>query len=81
MRSALDLSDSLAKILKRRRLAKKLSIYRLALLSGLDKSAIGKLEAGMRAPSVDTAFKLAKALGLPLWQLIKEAEQLHNKSV
>ena len=81
MRSVPDLSDSLAKILKKHRLAKNMSIYRLAALSGLDKSAIGKLEAGTRAPSVDTAFKIATALRLPLWKLIKEAEQLYNKSI
>jgi transcriptional regulator with XRE-family HTH domain len=74
MRTNFVLSGALIEVVKKHRLAKKLSMYKLAKLSGLDKSALGKLEAGLRAPSVDTAHKIARALEIPLWRLIKEAE-------
>jgi transcriptional regulator with XRE-family HTH domain len=71
-----ELSDSLVKVIRKHRIAKKLSMYQLAKLSGLDKSALGKLEAGMRSPSVETAHKIAKALKVPLSKLIAEAEKM-----
>lgn len=40
-----------------------LSIYRLAQLTGLSKSYLGKLERGAQAPSLETARTIAKALG------------------
>ena len=80
MSNSAELSDSLVRVIREHRLAKKFSMYQLAKLSGLDKSAIGKLEAGLRAPSVETADKIAKALGVPLWQMIREAENLRKKS-
>jgi len=73
-----DLSDSLVKVIKRRRVAKKVTMYRIAKLCGLDKSTLGKLEAGKRVPSVDTADRIARALGTSLSRIVKEAENLRG---
>lgn len=70
-----EFTDSLVKVIRKHRIAKKLSMYELAKIAKLDKSALGKLEAGMRAPSVITVHKIARALQIPLWRLIKESEK------
>ena len=74
MKATQDLSASLAKVIQKHRLAKKISMLRVAEAAGLDKTVPGKIEAGKRVPSIDTADRIAKALGVPLWKLIKEAE-------
>lgn len=80
MKATKDLSSALPKVIEKHRLAKKLSMLRMAELAGLDKTVPGKIEAGKRVPSVDTADRIAQALGVPLWKLIKEAEAIRDKS-
>ena len=80
MKPTRDLSDSLANVIEKHRLAQKMSMLRMAELAGLDKTVPGKIESGKRVPSVDTADRIAKALGVPLWKLIKEAEVNREKS-
>lgn len=43
-----------------------LSAYRLAQLSGLSQQALSKLLSGKSAPSLETARRLCKALGVSL---------------
>lgn len=73
MKPAKDLSPAFSKVLKKHRLAKGISMLKLAELAAVDKTYIGKLERGARAPTIDTANRLAQALKIPLWKLIKEA--------
>jgi len=40
--------------------------YRLAQLSGITQQQIGRLESGTREPSLETARRLAQALGRKL---------------
>ncbi len=51
-------------------------MLKLAELAAVDKTYIGKLERGARVPTIDTANRLARALKIPLWKLIKEADGL-----
>lgn len=80
MKATQELSAALASVIHKHRLAKKMSMLRMAELAGLDKTVPGKIEAGKRAPSVDTADRIARALGLPLWKLLKEAQALRDES-
>jgi len=70
------LSDAFAAVLKRHRAGKKLSKAALAERAGLHQTYIGLLERGSVNPTLDTMHNLAKALGVPLAQLIREAEEL-----
>lgn len=44
-------------------------------MAGLHQTYIGLLERRKRSPNLDTAQSIAKSLGLPLSQLIIEAEK------
>lgn len=43
----------------------------LANLSGLDRTFIGHVELGRRNLSIDNIEKMATALGVPAWKLLK----------
>jgi transcriptional regulator with XRE-family HTH domain len=51
-------------VIKRRRLYRKITIEKLAELSGLDPGNLSKIERGIRRPRADTLGKLAAALKL-----------------
>ena len=57
--------------------SKSLTIPQLATLAGMSRQAIHLLEAGKRQPSLDTAERLAKALGrkLRVFEITKDESQ------
>jgi predicted transcriptional regulator len=62
--ASLDQLDELLQQLKAAREAKGLSLADLQQLSGMDRSAISKLETGQRAnPTVETLVRYAEAVG------------------
>jgi ribosome-binding protein aMBF1 (putative translation factor) len=62
--ATLDQLHELLRQLKAAREAKGLSLADLTELTGMDRSAISKLETGQRAnPTVDTLVRYAKAVG------------------
>ena len=62
--AALDQLDELVKQLKAAREAKGLSLADVTELTGMDRSALSKLENGQRAnPTVDTLVRYAEAVG------------------
>jgi DNA-binding XRE family transcriptional regulator len=62
--AALDQLDELLKQLKAAREAKGLSLADLTELTGMDRSALSKLENGQRAnPTVETLVRYAEAVG------------------
>ena len=73
--NALNLSAAFAGIVERERLKMGISRAELATRAGLHQSYVGLLERGKRAPNLDTANAVAKALGKPLSVLIQLAEQ------
>jgi transcriptional regulator with XRE-family HTH domain len=75
----LDLSDAFAAVVKRHRTAHGLSKEALAQRAGLHQTYVGLLERCLRSPSVDTANALARALGVPLSDMIAEAEALSRR--
>jgi transcriptional regulator with XRE-family HTH domain len=75
-----DLSEkaaaSFGEKLRAARLAAELTQERLAQLSALDRSQIGKLEAGHRVPKLDTIIRLAGALNMEPCGLIADVRWL-----
>ena len=65
----------LAAVLKRRRIARKLSMQVLADKAGLHQTYIGMIERGMRNPSLDTAQAIALALETTVSAMVKESEK------
>lgn len=43
--------------------------------AGLSHSMISRVEHELRKPTLDTLLRIAEALDIELWPLIKEAEQ------
>jgi transcriptional regulator with XRE-family HTH domain len=54
------------------RVARSLSVAELARAAGLSKTILGTIEAGAGNPSVETLFRIARALDLPLGALLAE---------
>ena len=69
------MSDAFSKVVKEHREQHGLSRATLAQKAGLHQTYIGLLERERRSPNLDTAKAIANALGLPLAELISEAEQ------
>ena len=73
------LSDSFASVLQRVRTKKKLSRQELAQRAGLHQTYIGMIERGLSNPSLDAADEIANGLGMPLSELLAEAESLRMR--
>ena len=63
------------KIIKQLREKKGLSQERLATLSGLDISFISMIERGKRTPSLQSIEKIAFALDIQSWEIVKFIEE------
>ncbi len=61
-------------IVRRRRLAAKMSQETLAGEASCHPTYISLLERGLRNPSLDTMLRLAEALDCPAWKLVRETE-------
>lgn len=67
-------SERLARSVRVQRLARGFSLGELARRSGLSKTSLSNLEAGASNPSLETLWRLAGALSLPLGELLGEDE-------
>jgi transcriptional regulator with XRE-family HTH domain len=63
-------------LVKKHRLAKKLSQEALAERADVHPTYIGLLERGQRIPGIDVAERIAKAVGLKLSQMIAKGERI-----
>ena len=70
----LEFSDAFAVVLRRHRVALKLSRQVLAEKAGLHQTYVGMIERGLSNPSVDVVNALAEALEIPFSRLIARAE-------
>jgi transcriptional regulator with XRE-family HTH domain len=68
-------------LVKKHRLAKKLSQEALAEKADVHPTYIGLLERGKRVPGIDVAERIANALGRKLSQLIAKAERIALQKV
>jgi transcriptional regulator with XRE-family HTH domain len=73
------LSITFGPLVKKHRLAKKLSQEALAERADVHPTYIGLLERGKRTPGLDVAERIAKALGMKLSQLILESERIGKR--
>ncbi len=69
------ISLSFGSLVKKHRLAKRLSQEALAEKADVHPTYIGLLERGQRTPGIDVAERIAKAFGMKLSLLITEAER------
>ncbi len=74
-----DLNKSFGVVLRNYRRAAKLSQEKLSERADVDVKMIGRIETFIRNPSINLADSLAHALGVPLSQMIQEAEDLRRK--
>lgn len=61
-------------VIKRLRLEKGWSQKRLAEEAGLSQSFIHSIEVGQKSPTIRSIRKIAKALGVPVEEIIREGE-------
>jgi transcriptional regulator with XRE-family HTH domain len=62
-------------VVRRRRTAAGLSQEGLADLCGLHRTYIGSIERGEKTVTIATAGRVAEALGIRLWQLLKHVDE------
>lgn len=67
--------------LKKIRQQKNLSQSKLSKLSGVSQSAICYIENGAKSPGIVTIQKLAKALGIPVMQLLGSEEPSQKETM
>lgn len=67
--------NKVVKTLAEARKAQGISHETLAQKAGITRPAISHIEAGKRKPSLLICLKIAKALDLKLWEVIKKAEK------
>lgn len=58
--------------LRQARLRLELSQEELAARAGMHRTYVGQVESGQRNVAIDNLEKLADAVGLPLWEMLKE---------
>ena len=73
-------SLKVARRLRDERVRRGMSMRRLAEQSGLSQPMISYVERGMRIPTLETAFRIADALDVDLWKLIKQASSTKSGS-
>jgi predicted transcriptional regulator len=59
--------------LRQRRERAGMSMNRLAEKSGLSLTMISFVERGLRSPTLDTLLRIAEALDVELWQVLRQA--------
>lgn len=67
-----------ADTVRRHRKAKELSQEILAERAELSSKMISLIERGERTPSITVADAIAKGLAIPLWRLVKDADNLRR---
>ena len=64
-----------ARLLREERTRRELSLNELAKRAGLSQQMVSYVEREMRAPTLDTLLRLADALEIDLWKLIRKASK------
>lgn len=65
--------EAVAHDLRDERIRQSVSMDSLAAKSGLSQPMISYVERGMRNPTLDTLLRIADALGVDLWELLRKA--------
>jgi len=75
-----EITVAFAAVLRKHRAAKGISQERLAEKADIHPTHVGLIERSLRNPSLKVCKAIADALGLPLAQMITEAEQICRKT-
>jgi transcriptional regulator with XRE-family HTH domain len=67
-----DLTPVVGKNLRRLRSERGLSLEKLSRASGVSRAMLGQIELGQSAPTINVAWKIASALGVPFSALLSE---------
>src|SRR5512138_2204332 len=67
-----ELTHTVGKNLKRLRAERGLSLEKLSRVSGVSRAMLGQIELGQSAPTINVAWKIATALGVPFSALLSE---------
>ncbi|HET8702227.1 MULTISPECIES: helix-turn-helix transcriptional regulator [Castellaniella] len=67
-------SNNFGQWVRARRLARGWTGQQLARRAGLSQSCISMIELGVRCPTLDTATRIARALGADLWEALREIQ-------
>ena len=70
-----SVSAVFARVLRRERETQGLSQEALAHRAGVHRTYVGLIERGLRKPTIEVGYALARALGTSLSELVKEAER------
>ena len=73
-------SLDVARLLRDERIRQGISIRRLATMSGLSQPMVGYVERGLRNPTLDTLLRIAVALDVDLWHLLKRASTRRRRA-
>ena len=68
------LADRIGRVIRAYRLAQGMSLGDLARASGLSKTILARIESGAGNPSIETLWRVSRALNLPLGALLAEDE-------
>ena len=71
--------SSVVGLLKEKRESLGLSMNAVATRAGLSHTMISRVERELRKPTLDTLLRIADAMEIDLWPLIKKAETIHRK--
>ena len=74
-----DFAKYFAEAVRQHRKAKRLTQEQLAERADLASKMISFIERAERNPSVNVAHSVAQGLGIPLWRLVKDAEDLRRE--
>jgi transcriptional regulator with XRE-family HTH domain len=74
-----DFARCFSEVVRQHRKQAKMSQERLAEKADLSSKMISLVERGERTPSLTVADSIAKGLSVPLWRLVKDAENLRRK--
>lgn len=72
-------TELIGSVIANHRKAKGLSQEVLSGLADLDRTHYSKIERGLRAPTIDTLFKIAHALDMPAHELVRSIETALKK--
>ncbi|WLD91778.1 helix-turn-helix domain-containing protein [Alkalihalobacillus sp. AL-G] len=77
----MKLEQAVGLVLRKHRTVEKISQFKLAKLTGYDRSFISLLERGQRVPSVKTIFVLTEHLQISPSQFIDEVHELVDSDI
>ena len=69
------LCAQVVRLLREERERRGLSKYAIAERSGLSQQMVGYVEKGLRCPSLETAMRMADAIGIDLEEVIRQARK------